>query len=424
MPGSSRVPAGGRTFLYVWIGQVISNVGSATAGFALGVWVFEQSRSTQDLSLVFFCASAPIVLASPFAGVLADRYSRRRIMLVSELGALFVPSAVLLLLSAGALRTSTVLPLVLAGSALTALRGPAFLSSVPVLVAKEQLGRANGLIAMSNATAQIVGPLVGGALLPAVGLTPLMLAYAATCVLASVPLFVLSIPQPAPADEARRAPTMHDVAAGLRYLRDRPGLFVSVWAVAAMNFAFSSAEVLVVPIVLGFSSTQALGIVFACAGGAHLAGGIVMAAWGGPIRRVPLIVIGVAIVGIGLAIAGWRPVHGLVVAGIGLAALSEPLVVACAHVVRQTKVELAWQGRVFGVASAIEMGAAPIGYLACGPLVEHVFEPMAAGSGPGRAAALLLVVLGVLASLAVVAALAYRPFRRLDTDLADRADTA
>src|SRR5512141_1073915 len=78
---------GMRTFLIIWLGQLISLIGSQLTGFALGVWVYDQTHSVLMLSLVQLGFSAPLVLLSPLAGVLADRWNRRTAMIVSDLGA-------------------------------------------------------------------------------------------------------------------------------------------------------------------------------------------------------------------------------------------------------------------------------------------------------------------------------------------------
>src|SRR5512146_2597063 len=78
---------GMRTFLIIWIGQLVSLIGSQLTGFAMSVWVYDETRSVLLLALSQIAFSAPFVILSPLAGVLADRWNRRTAMIVSDLGA-------------------------------------------------------------------------------------------------------------------------------------------------------------------------------------------------------------------------------------------------------------------------------------------------------------------------------------------------
>ena len=78
---------GMRAFFTIWFGQLISLVGSQLTGFALGVWVYDQTRSVLLLAIVQVALQAPYVLLSPLAGVFADRWNRRTAMMVSDAGA-------------------------------------------------------------------------------------------------------------------------------------------------------------------------------------------------------------------------------------------------------------------------------------------------------------------------------------------------
>ena len=76
-----------RTFFTIWFGQLVSLLGSQLTGFALGVWVYEQTHSVSMLALVQVAMQVPYVLLSPLAGVFADRWNRRTAMIVSDFGA-------------------------------------------------------------------------------------------------------------------------------------------------------------------------------------------------------------------------------------------------------------------------------------------------------------------------------------------------
>src|SRR5687767_1903163 len=76
-----------RTFVLIWLGQVVSMLGSGLTNFGLGVWVYERTGSVTDFTLIFFCGTLPGLLLSPFIGVLVDRWDRRMVLLLSDIGA-------------------------------------------------------------------------------------------------------------------------------------------------------------------------------------------------------------------------------------------------------------------------------------------------------------------------------------------------
>src|SRR5512140_3523915 len=87
MTNQSIPSTGMRTFFTIWVGQLISLIGSQLTGFALGVWVYDVTHSVLLLALTQMAMQAPFVLPSPLAGVLADRWNRRTAMIVSDFGA-------------------------------------------------------------------------------------------------------------------------------------------------------------------------------------------------------------------------------------------------------------------------------------------------------------------------------------------------
>jgi MFS family permease len=78
----------------LWLGQVISVAGSGMTGFALGVLVFRQTGSATLFAMITVCTTLPGILIAPFAGVLADRYNRRLVMIVADTGSALATLAV------------------------------------------------------------------------------------------------------------------------------------------------------------------------------------------------------------------------------------------------------------------------------------------------------------------------------------------
>src|SRR5215510_4850836 len=153
-----------RAFFIIWIGQLVSLVGSQLTGFALGVWVYDQTKSVLLLSVSQIAFSAPHVLLSPLAGVLAGRWDRRNAMIISYFGAgLAVLTAAILYLT-NRLQPWMVIPINFWMASFIALMWPAYTASITLMVPKEQYGRANGFVQLGEALTQIAGPAIAGVL--------------------------------------------------------------------------------------------------------------------------------------------------------------------------------------------------------------------------------------------------------------------
>lgn len=92
---------GARTFLIVWFGQMVSNLGSGMTAFGLGVWVYQETGSATRLAMIVLASRLPMLLVSPFVGALVDRWDRRRVMILSDAGSALSTLAIMLLLLAG-----------------------------------------------------------------------------------------------------------------------------------------------------------------------------------------------------------------------------------------------------------------------------------------------------------------------------------
>jgi MFS family permease len=143
-----------KSFLTIWAGQFVSLIGSGLTGFGIGVWVFQQTRSATLFAIFSFCAMAPGILVTPFAGVLADRWGRRRTMILSDSGAAFFTLAIALLLVADRLQFWHLYIAAVGIASFSALQWPAYSAATTLLVPREQLPRADG-----SASGSSSGPL-------------------------------------------------------------------------------------------------------------------------------------------------------------------------------------------------------------------------------------------------------------------------
>jgi MFS family permease len=205
MTTPSHRPTGMVAFTLVWVGQIVSVLATNMTHFALTIWVYEKTGSATLLGLqqVFFIT--PFLIISPFAGVMVDRYNRKLMMMLSDVGAGLATVGILVLQAVGQLDVwHLYVAAVIAGS-FQAFQWPAYSAAISTMVSKEQYGRANGMMSLVEAGPGVIAPLMAGALLPVIHLTGIMWIDVLTFVLAIFVLLIVMVPQPTRTLEGQRA---------------------------------------------------------------------------------------------------------------------------------------------------------------------------------------------------------------------------
>lgn len=431
----STEPRGMKTFLIIWLGQLVSIVGSGLTSFALAVWIFQKTGQATPFALTVLLASLPRILLLPVAGALADRWNRRWVMILSDAGNALVTLAVVVLLSFGDLEVWHIYLIALIGSVFSAFQEPAYTASVTLLVPKKDLARASGMMQMAQAAEMLVSPVLAGVLFVAIGLRGIVIIDFVTFFFAVGALLLVRIPQPeasSPGSRERKS-VWNDAVYGWRYLRARSGLFGLLLYYALVNFLLNFSGVLAGPLVLSFGTPDALGVVQTVSGIGMLIGSIVMSAWGGPKRRINAVIGFIGLSSLGLLLIGLQPSVVLIGVGFLLMLFCIPLASGPSQAIFQSKVALDVQGRVFAIRAMISRSMMPIAYLLAGPLADQVFGPILSeggalastpvgallGVGPGRGIGLMFVLSALTLAVATVFAYASPRIRRVEDELPD-----
>lgn len=426
-----------RTFFTIAFGQFISLVGSSLTGFALGIWVFQETGSVTLLSLIFMMAMVPGTILAPFAGALVDRGDRKTIMLLADSVAAVTTLAVALLVLTGRQELWNIFVLVTVGSVAKTFQVPAYVASVPLLVPKRHLGRAVGLAQLNQAMATALAPLLAGFLIARVGIGGVLIIDLATFVVAMMTLLVVRIPRPEESEAGRQAKGSlgHEVASGWRYIRARPGFIGLLMVFTSVGFILAMANVLYVPLLLSFTSSEVLGLTVS-AGGVGLAiGSLLVVTRGVPERKVLTVMVLLFAGGILMSATGFQR-SAIPIAVILLTMMvTVPVARGAYQVLWQTKVPPDMQGRVIALRNMLAQCSPPAAYLLAGPLADRVFEPFMTrpeavstfagrllGAGPGRGIALMFVLAGLIIALIAVLGYLHPRIRNLEQELPDAVD--
>jgi MFS family permease len=426
--------AGGRTFARVWAGQLASNVGPAMTSFGLGIWVFLETGSATRLALIVLAARLPMLLVSPFAGVIVDRIDRRVAMIVADAGAAAGTLATVLLLATGRLEIWH-LYLTLSFSGLfQAFQFPAYSAATTLLVPREDYARASGLVQLAGSIGRVVAPTAAAVIVAGGGLGILFAVDFVSFAVALATLVSVRFPAPETGAKAGRGlqSMVRESREGWEFVTERRGLLVLLVSFALVNFAFSAQSVLLIPLLLSMGSETTAGTIVSLSALGLVAGSLLTATWGGPRDRVKGVYAGILGMGVGLAMMGMRPSLLLVTVGILLVHVTHPMAGASSQAIWQSKVPPGLQGRVFAVRQMLAIAAAPAAFLLAGTLADRVFIPLLdgegalatvlaplVGTGDERGLGFMFVLMGALVVVTVAMAWRHPRIRSLEREVPD-----
>lgn len=434
LAGRARVA----TYYALVVTGAVSLIGSQISEYAVSIAVFRATGHATPLALVAFFASAPAILLGGVSGALADRFDRRGIMLIANLGFTVVNGLLLLSFASGAFRLWHLYALTLGASLFTSLAGPAFQASVAMLVPDSQRDRANALSQMTGAAAGVIAPALAGILYALVGVIGAIGIDIATFIAAIVVLAVVRIPRPAESAEGRamRSALWRQVFDGFRYLAARPVLLGFCGYVSMVNFLANGALVLLTPYVLArIGSAQLFGVVLAVMNVGGIAGSLIISAGGRIGSRMNTVMLAIVAAGLFIGLAGVARDAPTLGAALFLLLFVLAFANAPFWSIMQAKIAPDLQGRVFAAYLQVAMLLAPLASLVAGPLADRVFEPARrqpvwrgvgwlVGVGPGAGMGMMFVVAGSVILALSLAVYAIPAVRRLEADLPDHAAAA
>jgi len=425
---------GVRTLIIVWLGQLVSLIGSAVTGFALSIWVYQRTGSATQFALIAFCGVLPSVLLSPLAGALVDRWNHRWTMILSDIVGALSALVIALLLALGQLEIWHLYVVTAINSTCSAFQWPAYTAATTLLVPKQHLGRAGGMLQMGQAIAQLGSPGLGGLLLEIIQLQGVVLLEFATCFFAIATLLCVRFPKTmtTPTGGPEKDSLLREVAYGWAYLTSQPGLLGLLIFFAVSNLLAGIIGVLFGPLVLSFASPSVFGTLISIAGIGMLVGSLVMSIWGGPQRRMQAVFSVMLLSGLCILVAGLGTSILILGVVIFIFSFGTSVLNVCTQVIFQRKVAPHIQGRIFALRGAITTAALPLAYLVAGPLADYVFEPLMVpdgllagsvgqliGVGQGRGIGLMFMVMGTLIMIVTVVAYLYPRLRLLEDELPD-----
>jgi MFS transporter, DHA3 family, macrolide efflux protein len=215
-----------RTFIIISIGQSISVLGSGLTNFAIGIWVYQQTKSVTYFGLTLLTIVLPIVLISPVAGALVDRWDRRWTMLLADSTSALCTLSIALLLYLDSLKVWQICVIIAVSAIAGLFHGLALSSSLSLIMPASQLARASGMMEIGPAIAQIASPVLAGLMLAVMPVYWVLMADFATFLFALSTLMMARIPRPFVSVEgdAAKGSLVKEAGYGWTYIKARPGM--------------------------------------------------------------------------------------------------------------------------------------------------------------------------------------------------------
>ncbi len=402
-----------RNYRLFWTGGLISNVGTWMARVAKDWLVLTMltDNSSTALGLVTGLQFLPIAVLAPYAGALADRISKRRMLIWTQVGLALVGLTLAALVLGGWTQLWHVYVLAALQGVAAAFDGPARQAFAPEMVSEKLIANAVGLNTTSFHAARLIGPAVAGLTIAWWGVGPALLLNGLSFVAVMVALVMMD---PSDLTPAPRARAKGSVMAGVRYVRSRPDIILLMFLVFmlgtfGLNFQLTNALMATEVFHVGAEQYGLLGSILAIG---SLSAGLLAA------RRTQLrlrLIIG-ALAGFSLCVGVLTvaPTYWWYAAFLIPTGLTSLTVMTAANASVQLSTEPVMRGRVMALYQAIFLGGTPLG----APVIGWVGDAF----GPRWT----LAIGAIACALAVVVAVAYLvresgwgvlPWRRVEEEV-------
>jgi MFS family permease len=420
-------------FMALWGADFYANVASGLTAFALGIYMFEMTGTATSVALTILFAFLPAMLLNPVAGVLADRFDRRLMMIIgdgcSALGLIFI----LLCIMAGNVSEWQVYLGVGINSVFVALLEPAFKATITDLLTKEQFAKASGLVQMAGSAKFLLSPFIAGFLLTVTDIRAVLI-IDITTIAVTIPVTILIKKQFAVAAaraERGKQGFFKDFVDGWRVISSNRGLLLMILIISLVTFYMGFLQTLYTPLMLTITDAKTLGIVESVSAVGMLASSILLGVFTVTRKYVNQLVAGLMLSGVFIALLGMTA-SVLVIAISGFlffAAL--PFINTSADVLTRSNIPDDKQGRAWGLIGILSQFGYVAAYAVSGFLADHVFNPLlveggalastagrVVGVGNGRGIGLMLVISGVLLAASSIVLGKFHSIRELERGMA------
>jgi MFS transporter, DHA3 family, macrolide efflux protein len=367
-----------RNFLIIWIGQLVSSIGSSMSRFAIAIWAWEITGKATTLTLVGFFSLLPSMAIAAISGVIVDRFNRKLLMMVGDTVAVLTTITMMLLYLTNHLQIWHLYVASAIVGTFNQFQSLAYSASLSLLVPKQHYTRVSSLEFLSSYGSNIIAPALAGYLYKIIGLLGIWLIDISTFAIAISCLFFVSIPKPQKADEYDN-PThiWQGLGFGFRYIFERKSLLALLAVAFLFWFVHDIGDSLYTPMILSKTGndTVVLGSLAAAAGFGGVTGAIIMSTWGGFSKKIHGVLLGMIGAGLSKIVFGLGRNPWIWIPAQFCSSFNFPFNGSSDNAIWLAKVAPNVQGRVFAAHALVLQFGSATAYLIAGPLADNIFAP-------------------------------------------------
>lgn len=400
-------------FLLLWSGQLVSAIGGGLTSFGLGVYVFNQTGSAADMALVTLLAFLPTLLLSVPAGVLADRYDRRLLMMLGDgLSAIGILYILICMLRGGAALYQICIG-VFVSSVFSSLLEPAYRATVTDLLTKEEYSKASGMVSLAGSARYLISPLLAGLLLAVSDIQLLLILDICTFFLTVITTGMVKRGLIAKASEVRES-FAESLRMGWRAVTRKKGVIILILVSSVLTCFMGAFQILAEPLLLDFTSSMVLGVAETVCALGMLVSSLLLGIRGIKKGYVKVLCLSLFLAGIAMMVFGLKEnIYLISASGFCFFAMLPFANNSLDYLVR-TNIPGSLQGRAWGLIGFLSQIGYVVAYGMAGLLADGIAKSM--GVGVGRGAAAVILLSGGLLGLTAVVLYRIRSVRALESD--------
>lgn len=388
-----------KKFLLLWIGELVSSIGGGLTSFGLGVYVFNQTGSAGAMALVTLLAFLPTLLLSAPAGVLADRYDRRILMMIGDglsgLGILYI----LICMVAGKAGLMQICIGVFISSVFSSLLEPSYRATVTDLLTKEEFSKANGMVSIAGSARYLLSPIIAGGLLVVADIKVLLVIDCMTFILTVITTGIVKKGLVTKSIDNKES-FVESFKQGWDAITQKKGVLYLILVSSIMTCFMGAIQILAEPLILDFKDSATLGIGETVCASGMLVTSIILGVKGIKKGYVKSLCISLFLAGIGMIVFGLKENIVLICAAGFFFFAMLPIANNCLDYLVRTNIEDEKQGRAWGLIGFLSQIGYIVAYGVCGILADKI--SLGLQVGVGRGAAIVIIISGILLSITAV----------------------
>ncbi|MBA4538401.1 MFS transporter [Bacillus aquiflavi] len=403
-----KIEGGFKKFLILWFGELISNIGSGLTAFGLGVYVWQMTHSAVDVAMVEMAALLPMILLAPAAGVLADRFDRRLLMMLGDIVSGFGLIVMLVLMLTGDIQVWQICLCVGFSSVFSALLDPAYKATITDLLTEEEYAQASGMVGIASSSKFLISPIIGGLILAVSSMEVILIIDILTFVVTVIAILSVRKSLAVKAQVKKELDFFKDLKEGWLIIVESKGVMLLIVLVSVLMFYMGIIQVLSKPMILSFTNEKTTGILQTIVACGMMVSSILIGK-GILKRNFVNVMVGSFIVS-GITMAGFgatTSIPVIIISGF-LFFASLPFATTCIDVLIRKSIDNDKQGRAWGLISLISQLGFVVAYVIAGVLADYVFNPALVeggvladtvgkiiGTGETRGIGLLIILAGL-----------------------------